>query len=206
MQAKADPIPTHSSNIPVQSNSFFTRLMDSFLGIMKKILENSKWTSAIPLGVYLTFVSHVSRAQEVQHGRDNDGERYVFYPFHTDHLKGELFKNERDMYAMFLHFQTKEIHTPEHPHVQVFIKNDMGEAVIKPYTMEYIHNALTDISTLSMALEEDDFSSILGADEILYFTMETTDNQRLSYINIPSDERKVIPQTAQKLVEVDFQD
>ena len=176
-----------------------------FLRAMKKVTE-SAWTTALPLGVYLTFVSHVSRAQDLQFGRDNDGDRYVFYPFHGDHLKGELFKNERNMYAMFLHFQTKEIHTPEHPHVQVHIVNDTGEAMIHPMTMEYIHNALTDISTLSIALEHHDFHSIIEAKEVMFFTMETTDKKRLSYINVPTDERAMIPETARALKEVPFKD
>ena len=173
---------------------------------MKQISENSKWSAALPLGVYLTFVSHVTRAQDLQYGRDNDGDRYVFYPFKADHIRGEVFKNERDMYALFLHFQTKEIHTPEHPHVEVHLQTDTGETMIQPYTMEYIHNALTDISTLSMALEEDDFEMIKTSKGISYFTMETNDKARLSFVNIPEDERGIIPETARKLQEVPFKD
>ncbi len=173
---------------------------------MKKVAQNANWSSAIPLGVYLTFVSHVAGAQDLQFGRDNDGDRYVFYPFKGGHLKGELFKNERDMYAMFLHFQTKEIHTPEHPHVEIHILSDNGESLIKPFTMEYIHNALTDISTLSIALEHDHFYDLMDAKEVMFFTMETTDKKRLSYINIPDDARFLIPETARAIKDVPFKD
>jgi hypothetical protein len=174
---------------------------------MKKLVEEeSSWTKALPLGVYLTFVSHVALAQEPQFGRDNDGDRYVFYPFQGGHLKGELFKNERRMYAMFLHFQTKEVHTPEKPHIEIYLKGDSGEFVIKPMTMEYIHNSLTDISTLSIAIGEKDFQSICDAAEVEFLTMETTDGVRKSFINIPGDERWVIPKTANKLKEVAFSD
>ncbi len=149
-------------------------------------------------------MAHVSPAQELQFGHDNDGDQYVFLPFKGDHLSGELFKNERDMYAIFLHFKTKEVHTPEKPHCQVFLKKGDEEIILKPMTIEYIHNSLTDISTLSAAFSFEDFSRIAQCDEIEYVTMETTDGERKSFINVTSHERKVIPNSARELLKVRF--